>query len=72
MIFMDAVTNVLIFIVAFNIWLTLGGLIIYFIDAEHVHDNNVIALLGMYFMFPIVIVLSLIEDKRDASKSNTK
>ena len=63
MIFMDEVMSVLVFILALNMWLTLGGLVIYFLDAEHVHDNDIIALLVMYFMFPIVIILSLIEGK---------
>ena len=70
MLFMGEVSSALVIILALNLWLTLGGLVVYFLDAEHVHDNDIIALLVMYFMFPIVIILSLIEGK-DGGKSNS-
>lgn len=71
MIFMDQVIDILTLIVALNIWVTLGGLITYFIEPEHVSEYSPFELMIMYFMFPIIIALSLIES-RDASKPDTK
>lgn len=59
------------FIVTLNVWLFLGGLITFFLDDNHIYEHETHELLLMWFMFPIVIVLSLIEDN-DAGQSNSE
>ena len=70
--YVETIQVVLLYLAAFNIWILCGGLVLYFIDPEHVYENTSFELLIMYFMFPVIIVLSLLsthDNKSDTTES---
>lgn len=70
-IFMENILALLTLLVALNIWVLVGGLILYFLDPDHVYVDGTGDLLIKYIMFPIVVILSLMEGG-NAGKPNTK
>lgn len=71
MIYFDLILQTLTVLLGINIWLLAGGLIVFFLDDNHIYEHETHELLLMWFMFPIIIVLSLLENK-DASKPDTE